>query len=43
MKLLKPELHYSPTSIVKEYVGANLQLCRHSECSLEKLAIYLTF
>jgi hypothetical protein len=39
MKLLKPERDYSPTSIDKEYGIANLQLCRHSACSLEKFAI----
>jgi len=39
MNLLKPEADYTPTSIVKEYCSANLQLCSHSACSLEKFEI----
>jgi len=39
MELLNPEADYTPTSIVKEYGSANLQLCCHSACSLEKFTI----
>jgi len=43
MKRPEPEADHSPTTIDKQYGSANLQLCRHSACSLEKFAIYIAF
>jgi hypothetical protein len=39
MKRPEPEADHSPTSIAKEYGNANLQISRHSACSLVKIAI----